>query len=277
MNNLDAATVRDFGREWDSFDQHRLSDAEADELFHRYFDTFPWAELPRHAVGADVGCGTGRWAARVAPRVGRLHCVDASSQALRSAERLLEHLRNCSLHLASVDALPVPAGSLDFCYSLGVLHHVPDLEAGLSSCVATLKPGAPLLLYLYYALDGRPWWFRRLWHLTDVARRAISRLPHGIKLPLTTVVAAAVYWPLARAARAAGSRGRTIDAWPLSFYAERSFYVMRTDALDRFGTRLEQRVTRVQMQAMMERAGLTDIRFGEGPPYWRATGRKATS
>ena len=50
---------------------------------------------------------------------------------------------------------------------------------------------------------------------------------------------------------------------------------MRTDALDRFGTRLEHRMTRPQIKAMMEAAGLRDIRFSEAVPFWCAEGRKA--
>ena len=49
---------------------------------------------------------------------------------------------------------------------------------------------------------------------------------------------------------------------------------MRTDALDRFGTRLEQRFTRPQIAAMMEAAGLGQVRFREGVPYWVACGIK---
>jgi hypothetical protein len=48
-----------------------------------------------------------------------------------------------------------------------------------------------------------------------------------------------------------------------------------TDALDRFGTRLEQRMTRAQIKALMETAGLTDIRFRDAVPFWCALGRKA--
>ena len=50
---------------------------------------------------------------------------------------------------------------------------------------------------------------------------------------------------------------------------------MRTDALDRFGTQLEQRFSRREIEAMMQAAGLVDIRFREGLPYWVACGRKA--
>ena len=62
---------------------------------------------------------------------------------------------------------------------------------------------------------------------------------------------------------------------PLSTYRYRSFYSMRTDALDRFGTRLEQRFTRVEIEQMMRAAGLTDIRFSEEEPFWVACGRRA--
>jgi hypothetical protein len=47
---------------------------------------------------------------------------------------------------------------------------------------------------------------------------------------------------------------------------------MRTDALDRFGTRLEQRFTAQEMRHMMETAGLRDIRFSREVPYWCAVG-----
>ncbi len=49
---------------------------------------------------------------------------------------------------------------------------------------------------------------------------------------------------------------------------------MRTDALDRFGTRLEQRFTRKEIREMMIIAGLIDIKFSKNLPYWTAVGYK---
>jgi hypothetical protein len=62
---------------------------------------------------------------------------------------------------------------------------------------------------------------------------------------------------------------------PLSFYRDRSFYTMRTDAFDRFSTRLEQRFTAAEIRSMMEAAGLVDVVLSDGPPYWCAVGRRA--
>jgi hypothetical protein len=61
------------------FDQDGVAEAESLRLFEEYFAIFPWQSLPQYAVGFDAGCGSGRWAAQVAPRLGHLHCVDASS------------------------------------------------------------------------------------------------------------------------------------------------------------------------------------------------------
>jgi ubiquinone/menaquinone biosynthesis C-methylase UbiE len=277
MSNLDADTVAGFGLEWTRYDQTGMPAEEVQRQFEAYFRVFPWAQLPQGAVGFDVGCGSGRWARLASERVGALHCVDASDEALTVARRNLAERPNCQFHHASVDALPFADGSMDFGYSLGVLHHVPDTAAGIRSCAAKLKPGAPLLLYLYYAFDNRPVWFRRLWQVSDRGRRFISALPPRPKLLATRAIAAGVYWPLARGAALAEKAGvpePLIDTWPLSQYRASSFYTMRTDALDRFGTRLEQRFTRDQIRSMMEAAGLERITFSDEPPHWCVVGFK---
>lgn len=269
--NVDASVVDSFGQEWERFDQSALSDAERQAMFDGYFAVFPWSALPPQAVGFDAGCGTGRWALLVAPRVGHLHCVDPSN-AIAVAERNLRHLTNCTCHRATIDELPFADGAMDFGYSLGVLHHVPDTQRGIEDCVRKLKSGAPFLVYLYYALDNRPLWFRWLWRASDAVRVMLSRLPHGLKFAASQVIAALVYWPLARTAWLLERAGLRVDGLPLSAYRDRSFYSMRTDALDRFGTSLERRFTRAQIQQMMERAGLERITFSSGVPFWCAVG-----
>jgi SAM-dependent methyltransferase len=273
--NADPETVAGFGEEWAEYDQSGASAAELREIWEGYFRVFPWDALPADAQGFDLGCGSGRWARLVAPRVGRLHCIDASAQALEVARRNLAGQPNCAFHHASVDAIPLADGSMDFGYSLGVLHHVPNTAAGLRSCVAKLKRGAPFLLYLYYAFDNRPAWFRAVWRASETLRARVSRMPHRRKVRVTRAVAAGVYWPLARAARLMERAGMNVESVPLSAYRHRTLYSMQTDALDRFGTRLEQRFTRAEMEAMMRAAGLRDVRFNTGEAFWTAVGYRA--
>ena len=273
--NHDAVTVESFGREWARFDQSSLTELELQKMFGEYFRIFPWSDLPTSSVGADVGCGSGRWASIVAGMVGHLHCVDASAEALDVSRRVLAGRGNVSFHHASVAAMPLAAKSLDFCYSLGVLHHVPDTAAAVRSCAKLLKPGAPMLLYLYYALDNRPIWFRALWRLSDVLRTCVARLPDGAKSLVTDMIALTVYWPLSRLALLLEKIGISVAGLPLSHYRHHSFYTLRTDSRDRFGTPLEQRFTLKQIKKMMTDAGLEQLVHSSQPPFWCVVGRRS--
>ena len=274
INNLDAKTVEGFGDEWSRFDQSSLSAADQAEMFEGYFHIFPWDSLPPGSIGADIGCGSGRWATLVAPRVEHLGLVDPSGDALAVARQNLSNAANVSFHQASVDGLPFEEGSLDFAYSLGVLHHVPDTAEAIHSIARVLKPGAPFLIYLYYAFDQRPWWFRALWRASDMLRKFVSRMPVRLKNVVCEGIALLVYLPLARAALLLERFGMLPDSWPLAYYRNREYYVMRTDALDRFGTRLEHRFSRQEIKAMLQSAGFTNIRFSDTQPFWCAVGIK---
>ena len=271
--NLASDTIKSFGDEWCRFDQSQLPDAEARKIFDEYFSIFPWQALPADATGFDMGCGSGRWAKLVAPRIGHLHCIDPSS-ALAVAKQNLALMANVSFHPASAVDRPLREGSQDFGYSLGVLQHVPDTVRAIRDCVAMLKPGAPLLIYLYYAFENRSAAYRLLWRLSDLLRRVICRLPSNWKLLVTDAIAVLVYFPMARVGLLAERAGLSVSSWPLSHYRHHSFYTMRTDSRDRFGTPLEQRFTRQEISDMLYAAGLRDVCFSNKVPFWCAVGIK---
>lgn len=274
-DNIDRKTVQGFGEEWAAFDQTVLDGEEYATMFDAYFHIFPFDSLPNDSIGFDLGCGSGRWAANVAEKVGTLHCIDPAEQALDVARRRLRGKSNVHFHLASSDTIPLADRSADFGYSLGVLHHIPDTAKALRNCVAKLKVGAPFLVYLYYRFDTRPRWYRGLWQLSDLVRNGIYRLPFPARKAVTSAIAATVYWPLARSASLAEKLSLNVTNFPLSAYRDVSFYTMRTDALDRFGTNLEHRFTRLEIETMMREAGLSDITFSERNPFWVACGVRA--
>lgn len=273
MENQDKKTVDGFGDEWSRFDQSELPDSEQQLLFDEYFSVFPWKDISKDSIGFDLGCGTGRWAKSVAPRVKKLICIDPSS-ALEIAKKNLSDFDNCEFDNATVDEISLDDNTMDFGYSLGVLHHVPDTALGIKQCVQKLKKGAPFLVYLYYRFDNRPLWFRFIWSVSDLIRKVISKLPYRLRYILSQIIAFFVYFPLARTAFLLDKLNFNISNFPLSSYKNLSFYTMRTDALDRFGTRLEQRFTREEIKDMMKNAGLGDIEFSKSKPFWVAVGFK---
>jgi ubiquinone/menaquinone biosynthesis C-methylase UbiE len=276
MNNIDPKTVKGFGEEWNKFNQSEAAEEELLGIFQSYFKIFPWSKINTSSVGFDLGCGSGRWAKYLAPQVGKLHCIDASEKALEVAKMNLANSKNCEFYEASVDDIPLDDDSMDFGYSLGVLHHIPDTASGIVSCVKKLKPSAPFLLYIYYAFDNKPVWFTVIWMLSNPFRIAISRFPFRLKSLSCLIIALLLYYPLARLSRVLEGMGFNVDSFPLATYRKRSFYTMKTDALDRFGTRLERRFTAKEIRKMMEEAGLEKIIFSDSRPYWLALGYKKT-
>ena len=260
--NLDRSTVDSFGDEWSKFDQSDLPKLEAQRLFDQYFKIFPFESLPENSSGFDLGCGSGRWARLICDRVGHLHCIDPS-EAIEVAKQSLSDKSNITFHKKSVGEFSLPSNSQDFGYSLGVLHHVPDTGAAIKECSAMLKSGAPFLMYLYYALENQSSFYKFIWRCSDVLRQIICRLPSRIKHLLTDLIAITIYFPLAKIALF------------LTKFKNCSFYTMRTDSRDRFGTPLEQRFTQKEIQEFMQDAGFKDIIFNNSEPRWCVVGIKA--
>ena len=94
MDNIDKKVVKDFGIEWDRFQQSELSLDELKKAWNPYFGIFPMDELHENSIGFDMGCGSGRWAQFIANRVGTLNCIDPSSQALEVAKKNLSEFSN---------------------------------------------------------------------------------------------------------------------------------------------------------------------------------------
>jgi len=265
--NIDDKVVRDFGKEWQAFNHQNLEQSLLDSAFDSYFDIFPFDDLA-NGEGFDMGCGSGRWAKYVAPRVRFLNCIDPSSAALNQAKLNLKNHQNCNFICEGASDNSLEDHSQDFGYSLGVLHHIPDTSLALKACAMKLKTGAPFLLYLYYRFDNKPKSYYLLWKLSDLLRLVISKLPFLVKFSISQMIAIFVYLPLARLAFFAEKIGINVSNFPLTWYRNEPFYILRTDALDRFGTRLEQRFTKEEISLMLLNAGFEKLKFSDTEPFW---------
>jgi hypothetical protein len=98
----------------------------------------------------------------------------------------------------------------------------------------------------------------------------ISRLPYALRKLIARVIAALIYLPLARTAKLLGSKGKNVSNFPLHHYANMPFVMLQNDALDRFGTRLEQRFSKKEITEMLGNAGfdLSTLKFSDVEPFW---------
>ncbi len=275
MKNIDKKTVEDFGEEWNKYNQSSIPDEDLKKSWNQYFYMFSFEELSNDSEGFDMGCGSGRWAKFVANKVHLLNCIDPSEKALNVAKRNLSNFSNIRYFNASVNDNILKENSQDFGYCLGVLHHIPDTLEGIKACAKLLKKDAPFLLYLYYNFENRSFFFKLICRLSDFIRKIISSLSPTTKIFITSIIAYLIYYPLARFASVSEKLGIDVSNFLLSDYRNKSFYFMRTDALDRFGTRLEKRFSKDEIQRMLQEAGFRDIRFSKNMPFWVSISRKS--
>lgn len=253
-----------FGDEWTS---HPDILPEHEDEFAAYFDLVALDQLGDARV-CDLGCGIGRWSHFLAGRCREIVLVDFS-EAIFVARRNLAGAENAVFVMADALNLPFRDGAFDLVVCLGVLHHLPVNALDAVRGLARLAPR--LLVYLYYALDNRPAYFR--WALRGVtavrARLAQVRSPR-VRSAVTCALAATLYVPAAQLGRT-----RLARHVPLAeTYAGKSFARLRQDAYDRFFTSIEQRFTRDDILGL--RDTFASVTVSQGLPYWHFLCERAT-
>lgn len=271
--NIDSDVVKAFGEEWGKFAVH--DDESVRELRKEYFDIVNETMVNSNTYMIDIGCGSGRWTDYFTDKAGFIEAIDPSD-AVFAADNMLGKKNNVRITKASVDTIPWDDETFDFGMSIGVLHHIPDTRQALIDCVKKIKKGGYFYVYLYYRFDNRGFLFKSIFYLSNLLRLFISRLPVGLKKIVCDILAALIYWPLSRFAGLLhklklDSLAKKI---PLEPYYNKPFYNLRNDCLDRFGTRLEQRFLKPEIEEMMKAAGLTEIKFGEQSAFWHAVGKR---
>jgi SAM-dependent methyltransferase len=249
-----------FGEEWKTF-----SSVEPDHeaTFRQYFDL---VDLPglRDSRVCDLGCGMGRWSWFVSQYCREIVLADFS-EAIFVARRNLRERSNAIFVMADIRRLPFAHDFADFLFCLGVLHHLPT--PALDE-VAALRPYARrLLIYLYYALDNRPLHYRLLLSLVTPVRLALSRVRSGgARDVVTLLLALGVYRPLVGLGRLLRPVGLAEHVPLYEGYHGKTLKVIRQDVYDRFFTRIEQRVSRRQIEGL--RGVFSSVRVSPEFPYW---------
>jgi ubiquinone/menaquinone biosynthesis C-methylase UbiE len=272
--NIDHSVVKAFGEEWAKF--YNFTDDEINQIGLDYFDIVNNDILNKNTSVLDVGCGTGRWSKYIANKVHFVEAIDPS-KAIFFADKLLSNVQNVRLSVASTDNIPFADESFDFVMSIGVLHHIPNTQKAMIDCVKKVKIGGYFYVYLYYNLDNKGFFLKTLFKVVDALRKVISALNTTSKKFVCDILAILLYWPIVIIGKVLNSIGfkKFASKLPLSYYQDKSFFVIRNDALDRFGTSLEQRFTKEQVVEMMKKSGLDSIIVSEGEPFWHAIGKRS--
>ncbi len=251
---------RSFSEEWQAYGAIL---PEHEDEFAAYFDVVDLGSLS-NALVLDLGCGSGRWSAKLAPHCRAVVLVDFSD-AIFVARDNLRDVDNAIFFRGDVTQLPFVDNCVDFLFSLGVLHHLdrPCLTAARN----LMRLGPQGLFYLYYALDNRPTYYRRLLTGVTAIRRALGRVQsEKARRRISRALAWGVYRPMVGIGEVAAIAGIKAPVPLYESYRGKSIDRIEQDAYDRFFTSIEQRVSREQIQQAFPPP--YSVRFSEEEPFW---------
>ena len=276
--NLDQEVINSFGHEWAAFDYSEAQTNEAlDAQFLAYCEPIDLSQFnPETSIAADFGAGSGRWTSRLLPYFSQVYALEPSDGANKVLSKKFVNESRVKILQETVGMNSIPSSSLDLAMSLGVLHHIPDTGLAIKDVTSKIKSGGVFLCYLYYKLDNKPIYYRGLFWASNSIRWVISRLPYVMRRLIARIIATAVYLPLARTSKFLAKRGLNVSNIPLHHYADMPFVMLQNDALDRFGTRLEQRFSKKEITEMLGNAGfdLSTLQFSDVEPFWTFSVKK---
>ena len=179
-----AATAASFGWQWQHFTQHDTK--YADQFLGWIAPVTP--EFFKDKIVLEAGCGKGRHTQLVAGWGAREVIGVDLSAAVETAYAATRHLDNAHIVQADIYRLPI-ARTVDYAFSVGVLHHLPDPRAGFGSLAKVVKPGGHLSAWVYGAENNE--WITN-W-VSPLRERLTSRINPQALLHLSKLPAALLY------------------------------------------------------------------------------------
>ena len=140
---------------WQGAEWLDRSEREVEEEPQRAIEAL---NIPRGAVVADVGAGSGYMTIRLAQRVGpmgRVYANDIQPEMLQMLEGRLkrERITNVTLVQGAIDDPHLPADTLDLILMVDVYHEFSEPQKMLRAMHRSLKPGGRLVLLEYRKED----------------------------------------------------------------------------------------------------------------------------
>jgi len=267
-------TARAFGWQWRHFvEMHEQYEAQFLDWI-RPLDAGSF----RDRVVLDAGCGIGRHSHFAAVWGARDVVAMDLSDAVETAREVLSAHGNA--HVVQGDILRPPfrrdghGGPFDLVYSIGVLHHMSEPEAGFDSLVGVVHDGGTMFAWVYGYENNAV--VRRV--IDPLRRHITTRLPpslmRAIAFPLAVafhLMVKGVYRPLRET--------RVLRLLPLGDYlASLSSFTFRQNyniVFDQLVAPTAQYLRRAQFDAWFRRAGLRDVELSaRNRNSWRGRGRR---
>lgn len=183
---VQGAIAQNFGDAWQLYAKKRKN-PYTEEQFLDWIQPLTPSDFENQWV-LDLGSGLSRFT-EYASHYGPQQIVGLEiSHAIDAAASLLEENPNLTLIQGNILHPPFRAQTFDLIYSIGVLHHLENPEAGFHCTTPLLKPSGRFFLWVYGQENNG-----FVVHIVDPLRRLTSKLPvwwvrYGLALPMALLL-----------------------------------------------------------------------------------------
>jgi SAM-dependent methyltransferase len=263
---LQHQTIQDFGEQWTRYQDNDGYYGSA-ALFRDVFGPL----LDQGAIAgcrvADMGAGTGRFT-NVLLAAGARHVLAVEpSDAFAVLQNNTVRFRDQITYLnAPGDGLP-PSGDLDYVFSIGVIHHIPEPKPVVEAAIRALRPGGKCAIWLY-GREGNGAYVG----LARAVRTVTRWLPHSALAALVWLL----YWPVAAYMLACRHLPLPLAGYMRSVFARLTPDKRRLVLYDQLNPAYAKYYTRDEARDVLVRAGFTDVRLHHRHGYsWSVIGTKS--
>jgi SAM-dependent methyltransferase len=216
------------------------------------------AAPPLKGLVLDAGCGEGVDLSQVAldPDC-EVIGVELSSGGVATSLARTRGLERAHVVQGDLLRMPIASDTFDAAYSYGVVHHTPDPARAVREIARTMKPGAPLLLYVYEDFSDRSLGWRAALALANSVRLVTTRMPPTMLMRLCRLLSPVVYVLCTLPSR----RFRWAARFPYRHGTTPGS--MSGDLYDRLSAPIEKRYSRQGAAALALAAGLDVVRVAQ--------------
>ena len=268
MKNVHEATqktIADFGDQWTTYTENEGYYA-SQEMLHDILGPLLDPRALEGQTCAEVGAGTGRISSMLLNSgAGHVTAIEPS-RAISVLEKNMARYQG-RVTIVGESGETFQLRDLDYIFSIGVLHHIPDPAPTVRRMHDALKPGGRAVIWLY-GREGNKAYLT----LVEPLRWLTRKLPVRVNAAL----AALLYVPLAAYIALCGFLPLPMRHYMRNVLAPIGGKAIRLVIIDQLNPMWAKYYTGEEAKCLLEAAGFVDVQLYHRHGYsWTAVGRRA--
>jgi len=257
-------TIKDFGEQWGRYNDNEGYYGSL-ELFSDMLFPFLKPEDLKNCKVAEIGSGAGR-IVNMLLESGVQHVVAVEpSDAFAVLARNVGNSEKVTCLKMTGDQLPA-YGDMDYVFSIGVLHHIPDPKPVVEAAYRALRSGGHFFVWLY-GKEGNEFYLAFIHPLRVITKH----LPHFALAGLVWTI----YYPLNLYIHFCHRFPLPLRAYLLSIFEKMSPEKRRLIIYDQLNPAYAKYYTRQEAIKLLEDKGFVNVRIHHRHGYsWTVIGKK---